>query len=276
LTDNSPQQGLASEDIDTGRPHPARIYDYLLGGYDNYEVDREAAGKLLAALPEARELARMNRDFMRRAVRHAAERGIRQFVDIGTGIPTSPNTHEVAHSVAPGARVVYVDNDPIVSAHAGARLSGSGQDATGFILADARDPKSVLDHPVLGELIDFDQPVAVMFIAMLHFIGDHEDPYGMVGAFTGRLAPGSVLILSHGTKDFEEYVRPGADRAYSNATARTNARTGAEIRRFFDGFELVEPGLVAAPLWRPDPGPGAAPAADLARLPLYGAVGVKN
>jgi SAM-dependent methyltransferase len=255
--------------IDTTRPHPARMYDYFLGGYDNYEVDRAAAERVVEAIPEVRFGARANRAFMRRAVRVAVGAGIRQIVDIGTGIPTSPNTHEVARSVSPDVRVAYVDNDPIVAAHAGARLTNTP--GTAFFLGDVRDPKSILEHPALRELIDFDQPVALLLVAVLHFVRDDEDPAAIVAELTAALAPGSYLVLSHVLREQEVDERADdAKRAYAKATATLSMRSHDEILAFFDGFDLVEPGLVRVPFWRPEE--DAEDAEELARISVCGGV----
>lgn len=267
-------EGFTPEQIDTSRPHPARMYDYYLGGSDNYEVDREAAERLMKLAPDVRVSARANRDFLGRAVRTVVEElGIRQIIDVGTGIPTSPNTHELARAAAPDTRVVYVDNDPIVSVHAGAKLTGAGN--AEFVLADARRPEAVIGHPAVRELIDFDRPVALLLIAVLHFVKDEEDPAALVAALGGALPPGSCLVLTHGTSDFHEKrrVEEGTD-VYRNATAQVSLRSHAEILSFFDGWDLTDPGLVQLPLWRPD-GPVPEPG-ELRRVALYGGVGVKR
>ncbi|GAA2919519.1 SAM-dependent methyltransferase [Streptomyces thioluteus] len=267
-----PDGGFTPGQIDTSRPHPARMYDYYLGGWDNYEVDREAADRLLALAPETRPSARANRAFLRRAVREVVRRGVRQIIDVGTGIPTSPNTHEVAREIAPDVRVAYVDNDPIVATHAGAKLTNAGN--AGFVLADAREPEAVLAHPVVRELIDFDEPVALLLVAVLHFIKDEEDPAGIIRALTGALPVGSCLVLTHGTGDFTSGAARSADAAYRNATASVSLRGHGEIVSFFDGFDLLEPGVVQVPMWRPD---GPAPAEDdPARAGLYGGVAIKR
>ncbi|MFE0626644.1 SAM-dependent methyltransferase [Streptomyces sp. NPDC058864] len=265
-------KGFPAEEIDTSRPHPARMYDYYLGGKDNYEADREAAEMVIRMTPDARPSARANRDFMQRAVRYAAGQGIRQFVDVGTGIPTSPNTHEVARSVVPEARVAYVDNDPIVAAHAGARLTNTGN--AGFFLGDVREPESVLEHATIRELIDFDEPVALMLVALMHFVRDDEDPAGIVRTLTKNLAAGSLLILSHGTTDFHQDVDADAGEAYKNATSTLTLRSKPEIEPFFEGFSLVEPGLVQVPRWRPD---GPLPQeGEHVRIAFWGGVGRKG
>lgn len=262
------QDGVRTGTIDTSRPHPARIYDYLLGGKDNYEVDQRAGDELAAAAPEVRIGLRANRAFLNRAVGHVVRAGVRQILDIGTGLPTSPNVHESAHAIAPDVRVAYVDNDPIVSAHAGALLGGSAG-PTGVVLADLRDPRSVLDHPDVHALIDFDEPVAVLLVAVLHFLTDADDPARIVATLRDALAPGSFLVLSHATGDFAD--RSAAQAVYRKATAPLNLRTRAEVERFFTGFELVEPGLAQAPFWRPD----LPPPAGSEEIGFYGGVGRK-
>ncbi|MFH8463778.1 SAM-dependent methyltransferase [Streptomyces sp. NPDC017991] len=245
------QDGFRAEEIDTSRPHPARIYDYLLGGKDNYEVDQRAGDALAAVAPEVRIGLRANRAFLRRAVRYVVGSGVRQILDIGTGLPTSPNVHEIARELTPDVRVAYVDNDPIVSAHAGALLSGSGVNS--IVLADLRDPRAVVDHPDVRRVIDFDEPVAVLLVAIIHFLTDAEEPGRIVATLRDALPAGSFLVLSHATGDFAD--RSDAQAVYSKATATLNLRSRAEIERLFDGFELVEPGLAQAPFWRPDTSP---------------------
>ncbi|MET8451875.1 SAM-dependent methyltransferase [Streptomyces sp. NPDC005209] len=242
------RDGFRAEEIDTSRPHPARIYDYLLGGKDNYEVDREAADELAAVAPEVRISVRANRDFLRRAVRHVVGSGVRQILDVGTGLPTSPNVHETAQEVAPDVRVAYVDNDPIVNAHADALLSRSG--ATSIVLADLRDPRAILDHPDVRRVIDFDEPIALLLVAVLHFLTEAEKPDRIVATLRDALPAGSFLVLSHATGDFAD--RAAAQAVYNRATATMNLRTRAEVEGFFEGFELVDPGLVQVPFWRPD------------------------
>ncbi|OEU99245.1 MULTISPECIES: SAM-dependent methyltransferase [Streptomyces] len=267
------EAGFSPDQIDTTRPHPARMYDYYLGGKDNYEADRDAADRILTALPDVGVTARSNRDFMHRAVRTVVDSGVRQIIDIGTGIPTSPNTHDVARRVDPEVRVAYVDNDPIVAAYAGAKLTNSGN--AGFVLADIRDPAAILDHPVTQDLIDFDEPVALVLLAVLHFVTDAEDAVGIVRSLTERLPAGSRLILSHGTADFNQSDGFGKVTKVYNEESTSSAqwRTGEEISAFFEGFELLEPGLVQLPLWRPD---GPVPrGADLRRHMGYGGVGAK-
>jgi S-adenosyl methyltransferase len=245
------EEDSPAERIDTSRPHPARMYDYYLGGRDNYEIDREAAERVIASSPRTRESARANRAFMLRAVRAVVgEHGIRQIIDVGTGIPTSPNTHEVAQAVAPETRVVYVDNDPIVSVHAAARLTGTGR--TSFLLADVRRPEEILAHPELKAAVDFDRPVALILVALLHFINDREGPGRIVATLRDALPSGSFLVLSHCTR--ETMIDDPADvfRVYESATASLTLRSKAEISAYFDGFSMLEPGLVTPAEWRPD------------------------
>ncbi|MEU9545497.1 MULTISPECIES: SAM-dependent methyltransferase [Streptomyces] len=245
------QDGFRTEEIDTSRPHPARIYNYLLGGTANYEVDQQAGDRLASAAPEVRIGVRANRAFLQRAVRYVVSSGVRQILDVGTGLPTAPNVHETAQEVAPDVRVAYVDNDPIVKAHGDALLSRSG--ATSIVLADLRDPGAIIDHPDVRRVIDFDEPVALLLVAILHFITEAEKPDQAVAALRDALPVGSFLVLSHATGDFAD--RSEAQAVYNNATATMNLRTHAEVERFFDGFELVEPGLAQVPFWRPDTPP---------------------
>ncbi|QTZ95071.1 SAM-dependent methyltransferase [Streptomyces auratus] len=273
--------GFAAEEIDTSRPHPARMYDYYLGGWDNYEVDRVAAERVIEVHPQVRLSARANRAFLRRAVRELVAGGIRQIIDIGTGIPTSPNTHEVARETAPDTRVVYVDNDPIVATHAGARLTTT--EGTAFVLGDVRDPQAVLHHPAVRELIDFDRPVALLLVAVLHFIRDDEDPAALIATLAEALPAGSCLVLSHATGEpYEAYAqgrtderaRDGVVSVYQSSTATLNLRTKAAIEPLFGPFTLLEPGVVRVPLWRPD---GAVPGAEeLNNTIFYGGVGRKG
>jgi SAM-dependent methyltransferase len=244
--------GSLASTIDTSVPHPARMYDYFLGGRDNYEVDRRAAEQVIAVVPEVREMARENRAFLGRAVRFLAQRGIRQFLDIGTGIPGPGNTGDVAREVNPDARVVYVDNDPIVLVHANALLAGHDPQRTTVIQADLRDPDAILAHPATNSVLDFTQPVAILLVAVLHFIMDDEDPVGIVDRLKQVMVPGSYLVVSHGTSDIDPEGAAEAVRTYNRGGARIIARTGTQISRFFEGLEPVEPGLVQLPLWRPD------------------------
>jgi hypothetical protein len=263
------EPGFAVSEIDTSRPHPARMYDAYLGGKDNYPVDREAVRQVLRAAPEIRDVARANRAFLQRAVRFlAGEAGIRQIIDIGTGIPAAGNVHEVAGQIAPGTRVVYVDNDPIVHVHANALLAGGG--TTGIVLADLRDPEAILGHPKVGELIDFSQPVGLLLIAILHFITDEEHPARILATLREALPPGSYLALSHVTGDFRTEAAQGVAAVYDQATSSVTLRSHAQIEAFFDGWDLVEPGVVQVPSWRPDGKPPRPK--DLSKIWIYGGV----
>ena len=238
-------------EIDQSRPHPARMYDYMLGGKNHFEVDREAAEVALRAAPAARAMVLENRAFLGRAVRYLAEAGITQFLDIGTGLPGPGNTGEVARAIQPEARVAYVDYDPIVAVHSRALL-GDDESRTAVVLADVREPKKILEHPQVLELLDFDQPVAVLMVALLHFVGHDEDAPGVVAAFRDALAPGSALVISHGTDGGQPEVSAAARKGWDNAKSRVVVREHEEIKALFGDFDLVEPGLVQLPLWRPD------------------------
>jgi hypothetical protein len=237
--------------IDTEHAHPARIYDFLLGGKDNFPVDREAAERALKILPELRAMARANRAFLGRAVRYLAESGITQFLDIGTGIPGPGNTGEVARAVDPASRVVYVDYDPSVAAHSRALLAGADPGRSAVVLADIRDPRAILDNATVHAVLDFKQPVAVLMVAVLHFITDDEDPAGLTKQYMDALASGSHLVVTHITDDFEpERAKAGA--AAYQAVSPLIVRGHAAFSSFFDGLDLVDPGLVQIPVWRPD------------------------
>jgi len=259
----------ASDDpaeIDFTVPSPARMYDYYLGGKDHFPADREAAEKALALVPSGRGLARANRDFLVRAVTHLARQGIDQFIDLGTGLPTSPNVHEAARSVNPDAKVVYVDNDPLVMAHARAMLADSG--GVIAVAGDARHPFDFIGHGAVRGLIDFSRPVAVLFVAVLHFITDDEKPYGAVAWVRDRIAPGSYLAVSHITSDGTDPAAMAAIQdAYKEATAPAVFRDTPGIARFFDGLELAAPGLAEVSRWRnPDPAPAPAAVRFLAAI----------
>jgi hypothetical protein len=241
--------------------HPARVYDYFLGGKDNFAADRVLGDALCAQVPAAAYSALANRAFLGRAVRYLVkERGIRQFLDVGTGIPSAGNTHEVAQALAPDTRVLYVDNDPVVLAHARALMSSHPDGATAFIQADAREPGKILADPALRETLDLAEPVALMLVSVLPFFKDEEDPQGIVSTLLGALPSGSYLTISHITADF---VRP-AQAAGAVAAGRQSGvtyvpRTQGEIAAFFSGLDLVEPGVVPLLAWRPDDGEPADP-----------------
>jgi hypothetical protein len=236
--------------IDTSVAHPARVYDYWLGGKDNFAADREAAERVLAVTPGLRWRVQANRRFLARAVRYlAGEAGIRQFLDIGTGIPSANNTHQVGQEVAPDARIVYVDNDPIVLSHARALLTSGPQGATQYVHGDARDPGPIIEGA--AETLDFGQPVALMLIGVLHLIQDSEDPWGLVAWLMAQLPAGSYLAISHPAID----IAPGqaeAQRRYNERVSTPQTlRSRDQVARFFEGLELVEPGLVYVHTWRP-------------------------
>jgi hypothetical protein len=253
--------------FDTSVAHPARMYDYFLGGKNHFPADQAAADQLLEAVPQTRIGARENRAFLQRVVRFlAAEAGVRQFLDIGTGLPTQGNVHEIVREVATDGSVIYVDNDPIVHVHANALLVGGN---TAAILGDLRDPAAILEHPTTRRFIDFDQPVAILLLAVMHFIKDEDDPDGIMARLKSVMAPGSYLALSHATGDlYPVEIGNSAMRAYDRASSPLVLRTRAEITHFFDGFELLEPGVVQLSLWRPN---GDLPSAR----GLFGGVGRK-
>jgi hypothetical protein len=253
--------------FDPATPSAARIYDYLLGGKDNFAVDRAAAEKVLAVAPDQRQLARANRAFAMRAVQVLADRGIRQFIDLGTGIPTSPSVHEVARAADPSARVVYVDSDPIVQVHNDALLATDRQVAA--LQADIRRPEVILGHPDVARLIDFGQPVGVLCVAVLHLVADAHEPAGIIGRFRERMAAGSYLVLSQFADDSDRAGMAQLRAVAAGTPVETYFRSRDDIRAFFGGFELLEPGLVSVDDWRPD-----TPAAPT-RLKIAGGVGRK-
>jgi len=264
------EPGFAASEIDTTTPHPARMYDALLGGRDNYRADQEAVRRVLKAAPEARDSARANRAFLQRAVRFlVGEAGIRQIIDIGTGIPTAGNVHQVAGEVAPDTRVVYVDNDPIVHVHANALLTGGG--TTSIVLADLREPEAILGHPKTRALIDFGQPVGLLLVAILHFITEAENPAHILAALRDALPEGSYLVLSHATADLRPDAAQSAAEVYDGATSSVTLRGKAQVEALFDGWELIDPGVVQVPLWRPE---GCKPRPkELEKAWVYGGVG---
>ncbi|MFD5114786.1 SAM-dependent methyltransferase [Streptomyces sp. NPDC058391] len=258
--------GTPKPQVDTSKPHPARVYDYLLGGKDNYPVDREVGQQL----PEIGKLsARQNRAFMHRASAWLAGTGIDQFLDIGTGIPTAPNLHQIVQRISPKARVVYTDNDPIVLRHAQALLVSTPDGATDYIQADVRRPEVILDHA--RTFLDFSRPVAMSLIALMHFIPDENDPYGIVRTLVDALPPGSCLVLSHGTFDFHPQLAAQVTGTYGKGGINLRFRSRTEVELFFDGLDLVDPGVVTAPEWYKDTPPPAneenAVYAGVARIP---------
>ncbi|NUR26673.1 MAG: SAM-dependent methyltransferase [Catenulispora sp.] len=257
--------------IDTSVAHIARVYDFFLGGKDNFPADREAAARILKGNPGMRDTCREQREFLRRAVRFLTHAGIRQFIDIGTGLPTQENTHEVAQAIAPEARVAYVDNDPIVLAHARVLMADQDHGRTIFIHADARDPKALLADPTLRTVIDFTQPIAVLLIGILHFMPDHDNPRALISALLDAVPAGSYLAISHGTPDFAPEVGGAVQAAYQTSAIPCRVRTAEEVMGLLAGVELVDPGLVLLAEWRPD---GPVPA-NRQRI-TYAAVGRKG
>jgi len=261
--------------LDTGVAHPARRYNYWLGGKDNFAADRESGDLLAKAYPAARIAARANRAFLQRAVRFlAAEAGIRQFLDIGTGLPTADNTHEVAQRVAPESRIVYVDNDPMVMAHARALLTSTPEGRTCYLEEDLRNPERILSHPDLLATLDLDRPVALMLIATVHFLPDQAGAREILRTLLTALPPGSYLAMSCATKEFlTPEVAAGWDESLRTGRSDVHPRDRAEFGEFYAGLDLVEPGIVAISRWRPDPTAAEHPApADAA---MFGAVGTK-
>ncbi|GGI95049.1 SAM-dependent methyltransferase [Streptomyces brasiliensis] len=252
--------------IDTSKAHPARVYDWLLGGKDNYPVD-EAVGEKLPA--EARDAARQNREFMHRAAAWLATQGIDQFLDIGTGIPTEPNLHQIVQRVVPTAKVVYTDNDPIVLAHAEALLISRPEGATDYIEADVRDPGQILEHA--QGVLDFERPIAMSLIALMHFIPEEQKPYDIVRNLIDALPSGSYLVLSHAASDLYPELAQQVTEEYAKGGIRLGFRTRAEVVRFFDGLDLVDPGVVTSTEWfkaTPAPTPeGSGIYAGVARIP---------
>jgi len=254
MTDDRPGPGPEIAHLDTGVPHIARVYDYCLGGKDNFAADRQAAGEFVKIMPNILLTVRASRAFLARAVWFlAAECGIRQFLDIGTGLPTANNTHEVAQRAAPDSRIVYVDNDPLVLSHAKALLTSSSEGRTDYIDADLRDIGTILD--AARDTLDLSRPVAVMLIGVLHCIPDGDDPYEVVRRLMAAVAPGSYLVFGHPASDVEV-------EASAQATAGLNAKLAAPVKfrsreqvtGFLDGLQVLEPGLVQYPQWRPGPG----------------------
>jgi hypothetical protein len=243
--------------VNASMPAPARIYDYMLRGHNHFEVDAKAAEQILSAVPEIRDCAWSNRGFHQRAAKWMAERGIRQFIDIGSGLPTVGNTHEVVQRVIPGARVVYVDNDPMVAAQGRALLSDVG--TTRVICADLREPETILEAPDLHALVDFSEPAGLLLTAVMMFVSDSSDPWGLVAGYVDALAPGSYLALSHLTDDHKPPVTVDRFRAvFDRATERLYFRSKDGISRFFDGLELIppykggKPGVCYTGLWGAD------------------------
>ncbi|MET8643321.1 SAM-dependent methyltransferase [Streptomyces sp. NPDC004675] len=243
----------APRSIDISVPSVSRMYDFYLGGSHNFEVDRVAARRAMEFMPGLPKIMQANRAFMRRVVRYAVEEGITQFLDIGSGIPTFGNVHEVAQQAHPGAHVVYVDRDPVAVAHSQAVLEGN--DDADVVAADLRKPEGILSSPQVERLIDRNRPVALLLVAILHFVEDTDDPYSAVAELRDALAPGSLLVVTHASYDgipLPQERAEGAVDVYRNIRNPLIMRSRDEIARFFEGYDMVEPGLVPMPKWRPD------------------------
>jgi hypothetical protein len=264
--------GTSRPDIDTTVAHIARVYDYWLGGTENFAPDREAGDAAIRAYPDMRSSVRANRAFLRRAVSHlAGEAGIRQFLDIGTGLPSANNTHEVAQAIAPESRVVYVDKDPMVAAHARALLASSPRGVTGYLEADARDTGAIISEA--ARVLDFQQPVAVQLVAVLQFIPDDDDPRGLVRELMRAVLSGSYVVITHPPSDMQQRaagLTEAAARLSELMTQRVRPRSRDEVTQFFDGLEILEPGIVPIQEWRPASDEEAA-----ARAGMWGGVGRK-
>ncbi|MCW2884385.1 MAG: hypothetical protein JWL58_1247 [Streptosporangiaceae bacterium] len=272
MTDSSPaSDGRQRASLDTSVAHTARIWNYWLGGKDNYPADQEVGDQIRAFLPNIVTSARADRAFLTRAVRHlVAEAGIRQFLDIGTGLPSAGNTHEVAQAIAPECRIVYVDNDPLVLVHAHALLTSSPPGVTDYIEADARDTDAILR--AAARTLDFSRPIAIMLLGVLNFIGDSDEAHSLVNTLIGAVPSGSYLAIAHPTKEINPEESEEAVRFWNeNAKPPITLRSAEELTRFFDRLELLEPGVVSCTRWRPDP-------QDVGTTPdvyQYGAVGRK-
>jgi SAM-dependent methyltransferase len=269
-----PQDDYPSVDLRMDVPHSARVYDYLIGGKTNFEADRVAAHASVEAWPSLPISMRTTREFMQRLVRIlTADYGMRQFLDIGTGIPTSPNVHEIAQAIAPEARVAYVDNDPIVLTHARALMSSTPEGRTCYIDADFRDPESIIENLKLKDVIDFSRPVALSLIAIVHFVLDQDDPQGIVRRFMDALAPGSFLALTVFTGDTDPVGVGGVSREYNARGIPLQVRDKAETEAFFKGYELLDPGVTLVHHWRPDADAASIRDEDIA---MYAGVAVKG
>ncbi|HEY7264997.1 MAG TPA: SAM-dependent methyltransferase [Trebonia sp.] len=251
--------------IDTSKPHPARVYNYYLGGTDNFPADREVAEKAIEALPAIRTAARENRAFLGRAVRYlAAEMGITQFLDLGSGLPSAGHVHEVAREVQPGAHVVYVDFDPIVIEHGRSLLAGQPEGSCAYVQADIKNPEYILAHPATRATLDFGRPVALIFAAVLHFFPAEDEPENILRTLVGAVPPGSYVVASHATAEYAPREVGGVGRAYQRGGMRLAMRDSGEFADLvFRGLRLVPPGVVPVSEWRPEPGAVPPPRADV-------------
>jgi S-adenosyl methyltransferase len=269
-----PDEPLPQIDLRTDLPHPARVYDYLLGGKDNFAADRAVAEASIKANPEVRASAVQNRAFLARAIRYlAGTAGIRQFIDIGAGLPTSPNTHEVAQAIAPESRIIYVDHDPIVLTHGRALLTSKPEGKTVYLDADLRDLDKILSSQALQQTLDLSQPVGLLLLAVMHFIPDSDEPYDLVRRLVDWLPRGSYLVLSHLTPDFDPETWATIPAVLAEGGVIMHVRSRAEIEPFFDGLELIEPGVQVVSRWRSDVDPADLP--DDAAVSVYGGVALK-
>jgi hypothetical protein len=244
--------GLRTPHLDTSKPHSARMYDYFLGGKDNYPVDAEAAEQVVSLFPAVREMARTNRWFMHRASRLLAERGVRQFLDIGTGIPTEPNLHQIVQGIVPDARVVYADNDPIVLRHAEALLHSTREGRTAYVHGDVREPGKIL--ATARQTLDFTQPIALSLVALLHLVPDEDEPAQIVSELIEPLAPGSYVTLSHATGDFDPETWERVVEVYRRGGTPAQVRSRDAFAGFFTDLDLLDPGVVLAAAWHPELG----------------------
>ncbi|MDW8810605.1 SAM-dependent methyltransferase [Streptomyces scabiei] len=264
--------GSSPVEIDTSKPHPARMYDWYLGGKDNYPVDEAMGRQMLALDPRVPVMAQVNRAFMHRSTRWLAENGVRQFLDIGTGIPTEPNLHQVAQRVAPDASVVYCDNDPIVLAHAAALLRGTPEGRTEYLQADVRDPHAIIEGAT--KVLDLTRPVALSLIALLHFVSDQDGAHTLVERLMSQLPSGSYLVVTHATADFTPEESKAATEKLKAAGVTLALRSREEFTRFFDGLELVDPGVEVPHHWHPELGEPV-PGQEDGVIPGYGAAARK-
>ncbi|MEV5568875.1 SAM-dependent methyltransferase [Spirillospora sp. NPDC052269] len=262
----------APRGIDPSKPHPARRYNYWLGGKDNFEADRVSGEAVASGFPTIRHAAIENRRFMQRAVRYLAEEaGIRQFLDIGTGLPSAGNVHEIAQEIDPASRIVYVDNDPIVLVHARALLTSSPEGATAYLDSDLREPERILADPALSKTLDLTEPVALMLVAITHFLVDEDDAYGIVGTLVDALAPGSFVVITNATTDYlTDEGRAAVDEANQRSGIPFRNRSIAEFAKFFDGLEIIDPGVGPVTEWRPDAVQEHGPTVE--QVSMYGGV----
>jgi hypothetical protein len=269
IVTDTPTEAGAAPGIDTTVPHSARIWNYWLGGKDNFAVDREAGDQYMRVFPGVVDVARASRGFLVRSIRFlAGEAGIVQFLDVGTGLPTVDNTHEIAQGVNPAARIVYVDNDPLVLVHARALLVSTSQGATSYIPADLREPEKIVEGA--SELLDFSQPIALILSGIMGHVPNTDEAQSIVARLLGGLPSGSYLSLNDGTQVVAAEISQAQDEYNESGAVPYTLRSPEEIARFFDGLELVEPGVVSCPLWRPDPDDGAPTPVD-----AFGGVGRK-